>query len=89
MWGFSAYVHETRIIYDTGLTEMALINNMRALNIDPDDPDYLVLSHGYVDHTGGVIKLMNMRTRPLTVVAHEGVFSRNTGFTIDELRRKM
>jgi len=48
-----------------------------------------VLSHGHVDHTGGVIKLINMRTRPLTVVAHEGVFSRNTGFTIDELRRKM
>jgi 7,8-dihydropterin-6-yl-methyl-4-(beta-D-ribofuranosyl)aminobenzene 5'-phosphate synthase len=87
-WGFSAYLHEPRILYDTGLTGIALINNMRALEMDPDDPDYLVLSHGHVDHTGGMIKLMDMRTRPLTVVAHEEAFSRNTGFTIDDLRRR-
>gem|GEM_PF-116938 len=87
-WGFSAYLHEPRILYDTGLTGLALINNMRALGIDPDDPDYLVLSHGHLDHTGGVIKLLDMRTRPLTVIAHEVALSRGAGFTADDLRRR-
>ncbi|WP_243666907.1 hypothetical protein [Vulcanisaeta sp. JCM 16159] len=28
-WGFAAYVHDYRILYDTGLTGTALLNNMR------------------------------------------------------------
>jgi 7,8-dihydropterin-6-yl-methyl-4-(beta-D-ribofuranosyl)aminobenzene 5'-phosphate synthase len=75
-WGFSAYVYDWKILYDTGLSGTALLNNMRALGISPDDPDVLVLSHRHIDHTGGVKKLLDARSRPLTVVAHENLFAK-------------
>jgi 7,8-dihydropterin-6-yl-methyl-4-(beta-D-ribofuranosyl)aminobenzene 5'-phosphate synthase len=75
-WGFSAYVYDWRILYDSGLSGTALLNNMRALGISPDDPDVLVLSHRHIDHTGGVRKLLDTRSRPLTVVAHENLFAK-------------
>ncbi|MGC9117882.1 MAG: MBL fold metallo-hydrolase [Thermoproteus sp.] len=75
-WGFSAYVYDWRILYDTGLSGTALLNNMKALGISPDDPDVLVISHRHIDHTGGVKALLSARSRPLTVVAHENLFAK-------------
>ena len=99
-WGFSAYLHEPRILLDTGLSGYALINNARALGIDPDEPEYLVLSHRHLDHTGGVIKFLGVRSRPLRIVAHENLFARaisadeggvidvGANFTEEDLRRR-
>ena len=99
-WGFSAYLHEPRILFDTGLSGYALINNARALGISLDEPDYLVLSHRHSDHTGGVIKFLDTRSRPIRIVAHENLFARATvvdergefeigvNFTKDDLRRR-
>ncbi|WP_069806847.1 MBL fold metallo-hydrolase [Vulcanisaeta thermophila] len=75
-WGFAAYVHDYRILYDTGLTGTALLNNMRALGIDVDEPDYLVISHRHIDHTGGVRRFLEARSRPITMIAHENLFTR-------------
>lgn len=75
-WGFAAYVHDYKILYDTGLSGTALLNNMKALGISPDEPDYLVLSHRHIDHTGGVKALLASRSRPLTVIAHENLFAK-------------
>ncbi len=75
-WGFAAYVYDYKILYDTGLTGTVLLNNMRALGISPDEPDYLVLSHRHIDHTGGVKALLSARSRPLTVIAHENLFAK-------------
>ena len=99
-WGFSAYLHEPRILFDTGLGGYALINNARALGIDPDEPDYLVLSHRHLDHTGGLIKFLGVRSRPLRIIAHENLFARaaavdeagsvdvGVNFTEGDLRRR-
>jgi len=75
-WGFAAYVHDYKILYDTGLSGTALINNMRALGIDPDEPEWLVLSHRHIDHTGGVRQLLEARRRPIKIVAHRNLFTR-------------
>ena len=75
-WGFAAYIHDYKILYDTGLSGTALLNNMRALGISPDEPDYLVLSHRHIDHTGGVKALLSARSRPITIIAHENLFAK-------------
>jgi 7,8-dihydropterin-6-yl-methyl-4-(beta-D-ribofuranosyl)aminobenzene 5'-phosphate synthase len=58
--GFSALVTVTkgdgehRILFDAGLTPTGLIENMRALEVDPGSIEMIVLSHGHADHTTGL-----------------------------------
>jgi len=59
-WGFAAYVHGYRILYDTGLSGATLLNNMKALGISLDEPEVLVFIHRYMDHTGG-LKAFSLR----------------------------
>ncbi len=75
-WGFAAYLYDYRILYDTGLSGKALLNNMQALGIGPDEPEVLVFSHRHIDHTGGLKALLNARSRPLTIIAHENLFTK-------------
>lgn len=76
-WGFAAYVHDYKILYDTGgLTGTALLNNMRALGIDPNEPEYLVISHRHIDHTGGVKAFLNARSKPIKMIAHANLFTK-------------
>ncbi|MEZ0318531.1 MAG: MBL fold metallo-hydrolase [Pyrobaculum sp.] len=75
-WGFAAYVHDYKILYDTGLTGTALLNNMKALGISPDEPEYLVFSHRHIDHTGGLRKFLEARSKPITIVAHKNLFAK-------------
>jgi 7,8-dihydropterin-6-yl-methyl-4-(beta-D-ribofuranosyl)aminobenzene 5'-phosphate synthase len=53
--GFALWIDtgEKRILLDTG-QGIALAGNARALGIDLDRTDTLVLSHGHYDHTGAV-----------------------------------
>jgi len=74
-WGFSAYIHDYKILYDTGLSGDALINNMKALKIDVKEPEYVVLSHRHLDHTGGLIKFLEMRNKPIKIIAHKNLFA--------------
>jgi 7,8-dihydropterin-6-yl-methyl-4-(beta-D-ribofuranosyl)aminobenzene 5'-phosphate synthase len=43
-----------RVLFDAGLTPDGLIENMRRLEIAPNDIDIVVLSHGHWDHTTGM-----------------------------------
>ncbi|MGC9521825.1 MAG: MBL fold metallo-hydrolase [Anaerolineae bacterium] len=54
-WGFACLVEglEQTILFDTGGGDL-LLRNMRALAIDPDIVDVVVLSHIHSDHVGGL-----------------------------------
>ncbi len=58
--GFSCLVtvahrgHTTRILFDAGITTDGLVENMRRLELAPQDIDIIVLSHGHWDHTTGM-----------------------------------
>ncbi|WP_297552256.1 MBL fold metallo-hydrolase [Thermococcus sp.] len=76
--GFSALVErgDVRVLVDTGTDGKVLLNNMEALGIEPDSIDYLFITHGHYDHTGGLKALLEARSKPLKVIAHPGIFQR-------------
>ncbi len=55
-WGYSALVEYggKRILFDTGGQYKAFANNVKALNIDLKNLDFVVLSHRHGDHTAGL-----------------------------------
>jgi 7,8-dihydropterin-6-yl-methyl-4-(beta-D-ribofuranosyl)aminobenzene 5'-phosphate synthase len=60
-WGLSLFLESQRdqeqrnILLDFGYTSEALINNMGLLKVDPSKIQALIVSHGHVDHYGGLI----------------------------------
>ena len=55
-----------RILWDAGLSQIALLENMQRMEIDPTAIDLIALSHGHFDHTAGiteVLRRMNLGTR--------------------------
>lgn len=73
--GLSLYIEtpENRLLFDTGTSDL-FIRNARLLHIDLQKVDYLVLSHGHSDHTGGLRYFMELNTKA-TVVCKREVFS--------------
>jgi len=59
-WGFACLVEigEVKVLFDTGTNGEILINNMKALQIDPTSIDTIVLSHDHDDHTGGLARML-------------------------------
>ena len=60
-WGLSLFLESQReqdsraILLDFGYTAAALINNIGLLNVDPGKIQALIVSHGHIDHYGGLI----------------------------------
>ena len=57
------------LLFDTG-QGLVLPDNARALSLDLDAVDTIVLSHGHNDHTGGLASILREAAGPVTVHAH-------------------
>ena len=59
--GLSLYIEtpKHKILFDTGASDL-FIHNAHALNIDLKQVNYLILSHGHNDHTGGLRDFMEL-----------------------------
>ncbi len=73
--GLSFYVEfgGKRFLFDTGQL-FALQWNAERLNVDFSSLDFVALSHGHYDHTGGLEAVLKTRGNPLPVFAHPDVF---------------
>jgi 7,8-dihydropterin-6-yl-methyl-4-(beta-D-ribofuranosyl)aminobenzene 5'-phosphate synthase len=56
-WGFSCFLHEAEILFDTGEDPDKLRNNLKTLNIPRRGIKKIFLSHGHFDHTRGITAL--------------------------------
>jgi len=59
-WGFSAYIQDFNILFDTGASGDILIENMRRMDIEPAIIREVFISHHHWDHTGGIKKLLQL-----------------------------
>lgn len=60
--GFAALIDlkdaGVRILWDAGISEATLLENMKRMEIDPKTIDFIALSHGHGDHTGAMTNVL-------------------------------
>ena len=61
---------EHRLLFDTGASDL-FIRNARILGIDLKEVDFLVLSHGHRDHTGGLHHFLAVNDKAQVVCKRE------------------
>jgi len=66
------------LLFDTGQSD-ALLYNAQQLEIELSSLEYVVLSHGHYDHSGGLRHLVE-RTRDFELVVGAGFFDRKYGY---------
>lgn len=79
--GFSALVRAWSadqshlVLFDAGLSSIAVPFNLRSLGIDLAQLEALALSHGHLDHFGALLPLLEMLPRkPISLVLHPDAF---------------
>jgi 7,8-dihydropterin-6-yl-methyl-4-(beta-D-ribofuranosyl)aminobenzene 5'-phosphate synthase len=66
-WGLALHIESTkggetrRYLLDYGFTSDVYLNNLELMKIDPAGVDALILSHGHLDHWGGLIGFLEAR----------------------------
>ena len=60
LWGFSAYLEEYHLLFDTGSNGRVLLENMKALSVDIEEIEYLFVSHSHWDHIGGLDSILEL-----------------------------
>ncbi|MHA1924505.1 MAG: MBL fold metallo-hydrolase [Candidatus Thorarchaeota archaeon] len=79
---------ESTVLYDTGDSPRNLVNNVEALDLDLSTIDAIVLSHGHMDHFGGLLwALKNIGRKNVPVYTHPWMFLKK-GFEIETPKGK-
>ncbi|NPV59601.1 MAG: MBL fold metallo-hydrolase [Actinobacteria bacterium] len=93
--GFSALVktvaeegpHE--LLFDFGLSPVAVPYNVEQLGIDLSSVEVAVLSHGHMDHFGALIPtLQSLPQKPVPLYVHPSAFKENRYLKVGEIRVK-
>jgi 7,8-dihydropterin-6-yl-methyl-4-(beta-D-ribofuranosyl)aminobenzene 5'-phosphate synthase len=79
--GFAALVSVTRgntsdsLLFDAGLSKNGLMHNMDVLEVRPNELHTIVLSHGHVDHTNGLMGMLaRLGERRMPLLLHPDAF---------------
>ncbi len=64
---------EEKILYDTGKGR-TLLTNLEQWEINPEEIDKVIISHGHLDHTGGLLSLVKSRTAPTRIFCSPKIF---------------
>jgi 7,8-dihydropterin-6-yl-methyl-4-(beta-D-ribofuranosyl)aminobenzene 5'-phosphate synthase len=79
--GYSALVsvqmgdHSASLLFDAGVTTHALIHNMDVLGVRPQELHSIVLSHGHIDHTHGLLGMIKrLGKKRMPILLHPDAF---------------
>lgn len=74
--GLSFYIQadNLNILFDTGQSG-SFVENANKLNIDLEKIDYVILSHGHYDHTGGFKRLVKEKGNSFQLITGEKFFN--------------
>ena len=65
------------VLMDAGWSESGAQHNIKELGIAVSEVEGIVLSHGHMDHHGGLKVLLRERGRSVPVIAHPNVFQKD------------
>lgn len=75
--GFSALAEVTytdstlmKLLFDTGPSPVAFLNNLKKLEIDLASIETIILSHGHWDHVGGLKEAIALTNKRVPVICH-------------------
>jgi 7,8-dihydropterin-6-yl-methyl-4-(beta-D-ribofuranosyl)aminobenzene 5'-phosphate synthase len=81
--GFSALVKtmdsegEHTLLFDFGYSPLGVVHNMDALGVDAAKIEELALSHGHMDHTGGLEAIVKKIGNPVRIFLHPFALDKN------------
>lgn len=73
-----------KVLYDFGRSVNVLKHNMDLLDVDTDKLDYLVLSHGHVDHYGSLEKMLATTPDKCRLILHPNAYGRKRFIRVKE-----
>lgn len=87
-WGLSILVEadDTAVLLDAGQT-ISVIHNAQQLGIDLAKVKKIVLSHGHMDHTGGLLHVLAEMKNGTEIIAHPDVMDAKYSGRYEENRR--
>jgi 7,8-dihydropterin-6-yl-methyl-4-(beta-D-ribofuranosyl)aminobenzene 5'-phosphate synthase len=78
--GFSLFIEtftsgkRACVLFDSGLSADVISHNFEALHLDPHDVDHIVISHGHLDHHGGLNGFLPKIGHPVPILVHPDAF---------------
>jgi 7,8-dihydropterin-6-yl-methyl-4-(beta-D-ribofuranosyl)aminobenzene 5'-phosphate synthase len=75
--GFSVLIEKDnmQVLYDTGRFGVC-VDNAQALGRDLTRTEKVLISHGHIDHTGGLEKVLTAIGHPVDIVTHPRIFEK-------------
>jgi 7,8-dihydropterin-6-yl-methyl-4-(beta-D-ribofuranosyl)aminobenzene 5'-phosphate synthase len=70
-----AGTQEHVVLLDASMTAKALLHNFEVFGLDGNRIESVILSHGHIDHTGGLMGFLNAYPRQRDLVVHPQAFS--------------
>ena len=64
------------VVLDAGYNSFSVRHNCRVLGLSLDQVEAVVVSHGHMDHTGGLEAVLEDVKKPLKVIVHPEAFSK-------------
>lgn len=62
------------ILFDCGYTKIGVPHNMQILEIDPQQIEAIVISHGHMDHTGALYPIVESLGKSIPLIVHPDAF---------------
>lgn len=77
------------ILFDTGYSRVGVPHNLGILDVEMEEVEAIVLSHGHMDHTGSLYDLLDGMQHRVPIVVHPDAFLSPRYFGLDDGRKLM